>query len=128
MLPVKIKIITMGKRMKEYEGIISFYENRIRKLCRFEVSKEKRIPDYAIALDENGMEMNSDEFYNLIASFSKNGKEVIFAIGPAEGFGNIKNRKISLSKLTLQHDLAYLILLEQLYRSLLRMKGTKYHR
>ncbi len=128
MLPVKIKIITMGKRMKEYDEIISFYENRIKKLCRFEISKEKKIPDNAIALDENGMEMDSDEFHNLIASFSKDGKEVIFAIGSPEGFGDIKNKKISLSKLTLQHDLAYLILLEQIYRSLLRMKGTKYHR
>ncbi len=127
MLPVKIKIISFGRRMKEYREITAFYEKRIKNLCRAEFLQENKILDDAIILDERGEEMTSDEFYNLILNFSKNGKEIIFIVGPPEGIRNVvKNKKISLSKLTIQHDLAYLIILEQIYRSLLRMKGTNY--
>ena len=130
MVPVKIKIINLGKVEKEFRDIIGFYERRISSLAHVKFSKEK-IPDGAIILDEHGEVMDSDDFLNLILNYGKNGREIVFAIGPPNGFPKElkeKHRMISLSKMTLRHEIAYLILLEQIYRAILRIRGTSYHR
>jgi 23S rRNA (pseudouridine1915-N3)-methyltransferase len=129
MLPVKIRLITLGKLSKEYEPLVNMYEKRISSLSHAKFIKGGKLPPEAILLDPQGEELSSEEFYALIHKHSSAGREIVLAVGPPEGFGEVQgHRKISLSKLTFQHDLAYLILLEQIYRALLRMKGTRYNR
>ncbi len=129
MLPVKIRVITLGKLSREYAPLVRMYEKRISSLSHSKFVKGGKLPDGAILLDPKGEEVSSEDFYSLIRDYSSSGEEIVFAVGPPEGFGPMTGfRKISLSKLTFQHDLAYLILLEQIYRALLRIKGTGYQR
>jgi 23S rRNA (pseudouridine1915-N3)-methyltransferase len=97
------------------------------------ISKYKNAKIYI--LDEDGQEYNSKEFADLYQKELNNGtKEIVFCIGPSEGFGNVSNLKsnnieiISLSKMTLQHDLAYLFLTEQLYRAVSIKNNLPYHK
>jgi len=131
MLPVKIKLINMGKIEREYLAVIREYEKRISFLAHAKFIRKGKVDNEAILLDPQGREIGSDEFYQLIKNYAASGKTLIFAVGPPQGFEeNIKRKKesISLSKLTLRHELAYLILLEQIYRALLRMRGTSYEK
>jgi len=129
MNPVKIKVYMLGSVKREYKDILEFYKSRIGKLSRFKAQHNAKPPSNAILLDPQGIEIESEAFYSLVKEHSAEGKELVFAVGPAEGFTNeMRTGKtlISLSKLTMRHELAYLVLLEQLYRALLRMKGTNY--
>ncbi len=129
MLPVKIEIISLGKLSKEYAPLIGEYERRIGSLAHARFSEGGKVPPDAILLDPRGREMTSQEFYELIKERSSRGERIVFVIGPPQGFGDIKGHEmISLSRMTFQHDLARLILLEQVYRALLRMKGTRYEK
>ncbi len=129
MLPVKIEVIAMGKLSREYSQIVDEYEKRISKLAHARFVYTSKIPEDAILLDPRGTEMSSDEFFEFIKKKSSIGEKIIFVIGPPEGFVELQGyKKISLSKMTFQHDLARLILLEQIYRALLRMKGTNYEK
>jgi 23S rRNA (pseudouridine1915-N3)-methyltransferase len=56
---------------------------------------------------------------------------MLFAIGPADGFSETARQKgdllLSLGRMTLAHELARVVLLEQLYRSFSILKGHPYH-
>ncbi|HIE35493.1 MAG TPA: 23S rRNA (pseudouridine(1915)-N(3))-methyltransferase RlmH [Campylobacterales bacterium] len=81
-----------------------------------------------IALDPLGKELDSFEFANMI----KDSPKINFFIGGAFGFGRsfIKKceKNISLSKLTLNHKIAKLVLLEQLYRAFTIINLHPYHK
>jgi 23S rRNA (pseudouridine1915-N3)-methyltransferase len=72
--------------------------------------------------------MTSREF----ASFIQKHSFITFLIGGANGLPEEVRKKsnflISLSKMTLQHDIARIVLLEQLYRADQIIKGNPYHR
>ena len=131
MLPIKLEFINMGKIEKEYRGIIEEYEKRIKNLAHVKFTHKNEIPSEAILLDEKGDNITSEGFYLMLKNLSANGKKIVFVIGSPEGFLK-KEREghkcISLSSLTLRHELAYLVLLEQVYRVLLHIKGTSYQR
>ncbi len=129
MLPIKLKIITLGKTSREYKPLLRHYMDRISSLSHARFISGGKIPPGAILLDPAGEEIDGEDFFRIIQDGYRNGREVVFVVGPPEGFGEVKGyRKISLSKLTFQHDLAHLILLEQVYRALLRLKGTRYEK
>ena len=128
-MPVKINIVNLGRAEREFRGIIGEYEKRLKHMAHVKFSR--KIPENAILLDEKGKEMNSEEFYRLILKNSREGREITFVIGPPEGFSEDlkkKHKKITVSKFTLRHEIAYLVLLEQIYRSLLRIRGTDYEK
>lgn len=81
-----------------------------------------------IILDERGREFTSSEFSDF---FSREARRVIFIIGGPLGFHeNLSKRtftKISLSKMTLPHELARVVLLEQIYRATTIASGKSYH-
>ena len=81
-----------------------------------------------ILFEEKGANHNSIEFSDLIKSWKLEQEDTHLAIGPAEGFPKHSFSKISLSKLTFPHELAAVILIEQIYRSTQIIKGTKYHK
>ena len=78
-------------------------------------------------LSENGEELDSIQFSKKIFSFNE---EIIFVIAGALGFdfdvlGSYK--RLSLSKLTFLHEMAKVILVEQIYRAVNIEKGKRYH-
>ena len=84
-----------------------------------------------ILADEKGEKMKSSQFANIIKSTQLQSSKTYFAIGPSSGFSNnIKekaNSLISLSQMTFTHELAALILIEQIYRGTEIIRNTPYH-
>ena len=81
-------------------------------------------------LDESGVEHTSIEFTNLVREWTISDKDVNLAIGPVDGWGEYKRSAdlIALSKMTFPHELAAVMLVEQVYRATEIIKGTNYHR
>ncbi|MBT3420740.1 MAG: hypothetical protein HOI28_05260 [Euryarchaeota archaeon] len=83
-------------------------------------------------LDELGPEYSSIEISKMVSNWGLNSDDVHLAIGPVDGWQNKKlltnKNTIRLSKMTFPHELAAVLLLEQLYRATEIIKGTMYHR
>ena len=85
-----------------------------------------------VLLDSRGKQLSSEEFAKFLDDqANRNPQPLLFAVGPADGFGE-KIRAaaaftLSLGKMTLAHELARIVLLEQLYRGFAILKGHPYH-
>jgi 23S rRNA (pseudouridine1915-N3)-methyltransferase len=102
------------------------------------VDREKsRTAPLLVLLDERGKQMGSEAFAAWLGRAFDAGLQVaIFAIGPADGWGKQEQgpgdhhaaMKLSLGPMTMAHELARVVLCEQVYRALTILKGHPYHR
>ena len=152
---MKLLLVTVGKVRTPYlkEGCDD-YARRIRKLAPLEVMEVKPVkgsePDNAInkegagiinALDaagfktvvlhDRGKTLTSKEFAKLLGDVESSGAHgVAFVIGGAWGLrGDVVEKAqygISLGKMTMSHELARLVLLEQIYRAQTTLRGIPY--
>lgn len=88
--------------------------------------------DFVVLMDERGKEFTSREFAEWIQKQMNSGKKrLVIIIGGPFGFSeNVYTRtdfKIALSKMTFTHEMAKLVLTEQIYRSMTILKGEPYH-
>ena len=89
---------------------------------------------YRIALDERGTQMSTLEIAQKFTRLEGRGeiKSVAFLIGGADGHSSSFREQCdatwSLSRMTMQHELALVVLLEQLYRVYTLKRGAPYHR
>ena len=86
-----------------------------------------------VALDASGKSLDSDRFLDFFVGLLEAGStSVCFLIGGPEGHDrSVLDRaqhKLSLSPMTLPHELAEVVLHEAVYRALTRWKGLPYHR
>ncbi len=85
-----------------------------------------------VALTRSGRSETSPSFARMVESWRNQGSHVALLLGGAHGLdGDIVEQadaSLSLSKLTLPHDLARLIILEQLYRACTILCGEPYHK
>jgi len=85
-----------------------------------------------VALDQKGCSCNSSEFARRLAEFRREGRDVAFVIGGADGLDpDLKQNAallLSLSALTLPHQLVRVLLAEQLYRGVSLLHHHPYHR
>jgi 23S rRNA (pseudouridine1915-N3)-methyltransferase len=94
----------------------------------------KRIPQGAIVfvLDKFGRQYSSKSFAQNLEKITSDGTTIVFIIGGAAGLHSDVSvhatHKLSLSEMTLPHELARIFLLEQIYRATQILKGGKYHR
>ena len=87
---------------------------------------------YLAALDERGHEFTSHEFAHYLNGLIESGvREMAFVVGGAMGLDESvaerANKVIALSRWTLTHEMARLVLFEQLYRAFTIIKGKTYH-
>jgi 23S rRNA (pseudouridine1915-N3)-methyltransferase len=87
---------------------------------------------YVISLDERGEEFTSHEFAAFFNKILESGmRETVFVVGGAMGLDEqvtAKSHKtIALSRWTFTHEMARLVLMEQLYRAFTIIKGKTYH-
>lgn len=85
-----------------------------------------------VLLDSRGKEFSSEQFAKFLGEYQeRNPLPLVFAIGAADGFRaearSAARHVISLGKMTLAHELARVILLEQVYRAFTILKGHPYH-
>ena len=95
-------------------------------------AKPGRTAPILILLDSHGKQLTSEELADLLREYQDRGtQELIFAIGPSDGWtDDARNRAtklLSLGKMTLPHELARVVLLEQLYRGFTILAGHPYH-
>jgi len=115
-------------RYAEAEGVALKDEGAILKLCE----RDARPRHTLVLLDSRGKQLSSEELAQFINDYQdRNPQPLLFAIGPADGFSDDARRAasqlLSLSKMTLAHELARVVLLEQLYRAFTILKRHPYH-
>ena len=88
--------------------------------------------DYVIALDIGGRELSSEQLAQKIAGVSFASSTIDFIIGGSLGLSaEVKSRadmRLSFGKITLPHQLARVVLLEQIYRAFKINAGETYHK
>lgn len=85
-----------------------------------------------VLLDQRGKQLSSDELARFLGDhIDRNPLPLLFAVGSADGFSDQARQAatlvLSLGTLTLAHELARVVLLEQLYRGFTILKGHPYH-
>jgi 23S rRNA (pseudouridine1915-N3)-methyltransferase len=84
-----------------------------------------------VALDDKGKEFSSTEFASWVGKQRDHGQAVTFVLGGAYGLDDRirtkSNLVLSLSRMTLPHELCKLVFLEQLYRAHAILAGSGYH-
>ncbi len=86
-----------------------------------------------VVLDRSGKQVDSVQFAQQITSWENQGrKHVIFALGGPLGLASSVLKRadliLSFSKMTFTHEMARLILMEQLYRAFTIKAGEQYHK
>jgi 23S rRNA (pseudouridine1915-N3)-methyltransferase len=89
-------------------------------------------PAAIIACTENGDRLTSAEFAKWLQAARESGRDIAFVIGGAFGLGaalvTAATRRLALAPWTLPHELARLVLAEQLYRAGTIIRGEPYHK
>ena len=98
----------------------------------FETLKKFIDPNFVpVLMDEQGEYLNSHQFSDFLEDKAINSEKIAFCLGGPFGFREedkvFFKKKIGLSKMTLTHEMAEIILLEQLYRSFTIQNNKKYH-
>ena len=120
------------KRLKQYsevEGIAVKDEAALVKLCGRDGRSTRR---WLVLLDSRGKQLSSEELAGFLRDHQdRNSAPLAFAIGPADGFSEDLRANadlvLSLGKMTLAHELARVVLLEQMYRAFTILRGHPYH-
>ena len=139
----KVKIIAVGKVKKGWVKTgIEIYQKRLPEVDIVEIKDAGKAQeaqklkglltqhDQLIVLTEDGQTFDSVGFANWLRQLAS-GKLVCFIGGPEGISSELKQQAdhtLSLSALTFPHELARLLLLEQLYRAKTILQGGKYHK
>ncbi len=118
------------KRLTRYadaQGIALKDESALLRLCGRDA---RPVRHTLVLLDSRGKQLSSEELATFLGNYSEN-NPLLFAVGPANGFTEDTRREaklvLSLGKMTLAHELARVVLLEQLYRAFTILTGHPYH-
>jgi 23S rRNA (pseudouridine1915-N3)-methyltransferase len=140
---MKIRLLMLGKtRRPEMSAVLEDYVKRIRRSCPIEITEvrdaeaalKKLHADRAatmLLLDAGGKTDDSTVFAKWLGELRDCGtRELIFVCGDADGFPQalrerVKQR-ISLSAMTYSHELARVMLAEQIYRAFAILSGSPY--
>ncbi len=132
----RLSIYAIGKIKKNWirDGINQYKKRmpdlNINELKSFNINNPRFKNNIIISLSEEGKQFNSIELTSLLLNFKN--KKIIFLIGDADGISSdVKKQSdllLSLSRLTFPHELARLILLEQIYRAFSISSNSPYHR
>ncbi len=117
------------KQYSEVEGVAVKDEAALLKLCGRARGSPRR---GMVALDSRGKQLSSKELAGFLRDYQdRNSAPLAFVLGPADGFSEDLRAKadlvLSLGKMTFAHELARVVLLEQVYRAFTILKGHPYH-
>ena len=144
---MKLKIAWIGKTKNP--AIQSLTDEYLKRIARYTEVERFTFPDEStllklrekagsrpahtlVLLDSRGKSLSSEEFAQFLQNHQhRNPQPLVLAVGPADGFSEQARKAasatISLGKMTLAHELARIVLLEQVYRAFTILKGHPYH-
>lgn len=101
-------------------------------LAKFGKDTKTAAKSTLMLLDSRGKEFTSEQFAKFLGGYQdRNPLPLVLAVGGADGFSpaarSSVQQLISLGKMTLPHELARVVLLEQVYRAFTILKGHPYH-
>jgi len=134
---VRIIVLAVGRLRPPYADDVQHYQKLLARHARLELIElredeqvGRRLPDRAFVslLDREGDAFDSEGFAAFLEERRQNGRDVCFVIGGPKGL-EIEgvDHRFSLGRLTLPHQLARVVLLEQLYRGHKILAGEPYH-
>jgi 23S rRNA (pseudouridine1915-N3)-methyltransferase len=152
---VRIVLVCVGKIRKPFVDDVAHYEGFLRRQARLEtvelpeagtdpagapraLEKEgaalaRRIPPHAhvCALDRQGSLVSSESLARLLDVRRRDGRDLCFVLGGPFGLDPAvlerADQRVSLGRVTLPHQLARVVLLEQLFRAHKILLGERYH-
>ena len=137
---MKLIVLAVGKTDPAWNELVEDFLTRISYFCKTELvlttdeKLEAQCEKYTrfFLLDEHGVEYTSKNFAIFMQKQMNSGvQSVALVLGGAYGFSQSLKEKahglISLSQLTFPHQLARLVLLEQVYRGFTILNNKKYH-
>ena len=143
---MKLKVAWIGKTKEP--AIQSLTDEYLKRLSRYaevegsslkdegalvKLSTPNARPRHALVLlDGRGKQFSSEELAKFLGDYQdRNPLPLLFAVGAADGFSDEARKAatllLSLGRMTLAHELARVVLLEQLYRAFTILKGHPYH-
>ncbi len=143
---MRIKIVWIGKTKEP--AIQALTDEYLKRIARYVPVEGVALRDEAALLqlpgkqtggkatlmmmDSRGKQFSSEEFAKFLGDYQdRSPMPLIFAVGAADGFSETARaaaqHTISLGKMTLAHELARVVLLEQVYRAFTILKGHPYH-
>jgi 23S rRNA (pseudouridine1915-N3)-methyltransferase len=134
---VRYTVLAVGKVRPPYADDVEHYRRLLTRQARVELIEvaddaavQRRIPEraYVSLLDEGGSAYDSEAFARWLEARRQAGRDVCFVVGGA--FGSALERwdhRLSLGPMTLPHQLARVVLLEQLFRAHKILAGEPYH-
>jgi 23S rRNA (pseudouridine1915-N3)-methyltransferase len=134
---VRLIVLAVGRLRPPFVDDIDHYEKLLRRQARVEVVEvredealQRRIPEraYVVLLDAGGRELSSEAFAAFLEERRQAGLDVVFVLGGPFGTDLARHDvKLSLGPMTLPHQLARVVLLEQLFRAHKILAGEPYH-
>ena len=134
---MRISLIAVGRLRPPYQDDVEHYRKMLAgyvKVDQVEVREDEkvlpRIPDRALTvlLASDGRTFTSEEFSEWLEERRRNGRDLCFVIGGPRGLDLDRcDTRLSLGRITLPHQLARVVLLEQLYRAHKILAGEPYH-
>ena len=135
---MRIVVVAVGKLRPPFADDVQHYQKLLAGHARVELVEvrddeqvPRRIPEraYVILLDAAGGQRDSVAFSRWLEDRRQAGRDVCFVIGGP--FGGLQlqrvDHRLSLGEMTFPHQLARVLLLEQLYRGHKILAGEPYH-
>lgn len=133
---MRISLIAVGRLRPPFQDDVEHYRKMLAghvKVDHVEVREDQkvvpRIPDRALTvlLASDGKSLSSEEFSDWLEERRRNGRDLCFVIGGPKGLDLEADERLSLGPMTLPHQLARVVLLEQLYRAHKILAREPYH-
>ena len=134
---MKCTVIAVGKLRPPYADDIQHYRTLLSRHVRLELIElredeqvERRIPDraYLTLLHSEGRQYDSLQFARWVEARRQSGRALCFIVGGPYGLDLDRcDAKLSLGPMTMPHQLARVVLLEQLYRAHKILANEPYH-
>ena len=130
-------IVAVGRLRPPYQDDVHHYRKMLARYANVEAielrDEEKvtgRIPDdaYKVLLDLDGVQMDSLQFAEFIGERRESGRDLCFVIGGPRGLDlDSTDMKLSFGPMTMPHQLARVVLIEQIYRAHKIIAREPYH-
>lgn len=135
---MRIVVVAVGRLRPPFVDDVAHYAKLLGRYARLELVEvrdddqvARRIPERAFVslLDSGGQQLDSVAFSEFLEQRRASGLDLCFVIGGP--FGNLRlektDHRLSLGAITLPHQLARVVLLEQIYRAHKILAGEPYH-
>ena len=130
-------MLAVGRLRPPYADDVQHYKKLLARHTRLELTEVRedqsvdgRLPDraFVVLLSADGREFESEEFAHWLEDRRQSGRDLCFVVGGPRGLNlDDCDMKLSLGRMTLPHQLARVVLLEQIYRANKILAGEPYH-